>query len=250
MKTSITVPASVSLLRAIAIPLSEAAEEFVQLAAEIYVDGWDGWSFRDNLDIRIPQERWSIFQSNYTFNCAVGANSWRIGQTNQSGSRTYWFTGTNFIDHIASNKRDSFTTSEESVDGNPGRPAGVADLMTFGAAGRICWLALCSGSALKHQGRRIYPPSDLWKESIVLQSGWSDKTTVSEDGLALPKSVTLQMTNGQTVVEYQVHQTTNVLGWTFPQEFYLVQYTPRGSTNNWRVELTAKGRVTSISVGT
>jgi hypothetical protein len=41
-----------------------------------------------------------------------------------------------------------------------------------------------------------------------------------------------------------------VLGWIFPLEFYLVQYKPTGTNVNWQVELTAKGRVTSIGVGT
>jgi hypothetical protein len=51
-----------------------------------------------------------------------------------------------------------------------------------------------------------------------------------------------------------------VLGWNFPLEFYLVQYQParlraktspdRPRTNSWELQLTAKGRVTSIKEGT
>jgi hypothetical protein len=238
------------LLLGLLLPLSCTAEQFVQLTAEIYMDGWGWWFFTDNIN-DYPRDRvGSIFQTNYTFRCIVGTNTWYIERTNQTGSRAYSFTGTNIIDHMEVTNHDPMIRSDKSIDGNPGRPGGVADLMTFDAVGRICWLALCSGSALKHEGRKVYPPSDFWKESTIFFSGWSDKTTVFEDGLGLPKSITLVTTNGQSVLQYQAHQTTNVLGWIFPLEFYLVQYKPTGTNVNWQVELTAKGRVTSIGVGT
>jgi hypothetical protein len=57
---------------------------------------------------------------------------------------------------------------------------------------------------------------------------------------------------GQMVLQYQVHHSTNVLGWSFPTEFYMVQYKPASwpRTNSWEVLLTAKGRVTAIAPGT
>src|SRR6266542_1746901 len=45
-----------------------------------------------------------------------------------------------------------------------------------------------------------------------------------------------------------IHQSTNVLGWNFPLEFYCVQYLPTG-TNLWNLHLTAKGKLTSIKEG-
>jgi hypothetical protein len=61
----------------------------------------------------------------------------------------------------------------------------------------------------------------------------------------------------QPVLQYSVTASTNVLGWEFPLEFYLAQYRParlpdsrRFGTKGWELQLTAKGKVTAIGVGT
>ncbi len=70
---------------------------------------------------------------------------------------------------------------------------------------------------------------------------------VFKDNLGLPKSINLVSTNNQSVLQYQVHQTTNFMGWHFPLEFFGVQYAESGTNGNaWRVELTFKGRITAI----
>jgi hypothetical protein len=117
---------------------------------------------------------------------------------------------------------------------------------------KICWLGFCSGPALKRDGRRIPLPSDMWKEYFPDFSGTYDKTKVFEDGLGLPKHIEVFTEKGQLVFQYQVHQSTNVLGWNIPLEFYLVQYNPAPwpRTNSWAVHLTAKGKVTVIGPGT
>ena len=91
--------------------------------------------------------------------------------------------------------------------------------------------------------------------SLGLQ--FSDRTTVFQDAFGLPKSVVLYTTNGQPVLQYSVTASTNVLGWEFPLEFYLAQYRPaylpdsrRFGGSGWELQLTAKGRVTAIGVGT
>jgi hypothetical protein len=71
---------------------------------------------------------------------------------------------------------------------------------------------------------------------------------VFDDSLGLPKSIKIFSKHGQLVFQYQVHQSTNVLGWDFPSEFYLVQY-QRAGTNSFAIQLTAKGRVTAIKAG-
>ena len=83
----------------------------------------------------------------------------------------------------------------------------------------------------------------------MVYSGWSDQTTVFKDGLGLPKSLDLIATNNQPIFQYQVHKSTNVLGWNFPLEFYCVQYLPTG-TNLLKLHLTTKGKLTSIKEGT
>jgi hypothetical protein len=66
--------------------------------------------------------------------------------------------------------------------------------------------------------------------------------------LGLPQSIKQFANTNQTILQYQVHQSTNVLGWNFPLEFYLVQYNPDG-TKGWKAHITTKGQVTAIVKG-
>ena len=66
--------------------------------------------------------------------------------------------------------------------------------------------------------------------------------------MGLPNSINLTTTDDQSIFQYQVRQSTNLLGWNIPLEFYGVQYLPT-STNGWKLHLTVKGKVTAIGVG-
>lgn len=143
-----------------------------------------------------------------------------------------------------------------STDGNPGQPVRHVDHLTMAA--QIAWLAFCSGPCLKHEGRELFPPSDLWKELVNTQR-FSDKTVTFDDTLGLPKALSLYIANGQPVLRYFVTSSTNVLGWQFPLEFRMAQYRPAPlpeaawmtvGTNGWELELSARGRVTAAAVGT
>ncbi len=251
-----------AVVAGLVLPLLCGAAQFVEIKAEVEADDWNYWFFTDKLHTH-PGEGTprSIINAPRSVRLVVGTNSWMLETSFGNGISTDWFTGTNFIEHsLVTNKLDLhhplLSSAEpgaqvsqvlESVDGNPGRPVRVADLMTFDAAGRFCWLALCSGPALKREERKINPPSDLWKEVGPFE--WSDRTEIFKDGLGLPESVDLVSDNGQAVFQYQTRQTTNVLGWTFPLEFYGVQYVP-SRTNGWRVHVTFKGKVTAIGAGT
>jgi len=192
---------------------------------------------------------------------------------------TCWFSGSNLIEsHVLTNPAagkplnwndesagESFVQVAtpfgqrwawrlETVDGNPCRPVRKTDRLI--RSGRIAWLAFCSGACLKREGRRFFPPSDLWKELIAAPDGFSDRTVVFEDALGLPKSVNLYWTNNLPILQYRVLSSTNVLGWEFPLEFYLAQYRPATApesqqigNNGWELQLTAKGAVTSIKEG-
>jgi len=138
----------------------------------------------------------------------------------------------------------------ESLDGNPGRPVRNMDLLS-GPCTRICWLAFCSGGCLKREGCRIFPPSDIWKETVAAftnPSGFADQTAVFEDRLGLPRTVDLYTTNQQVVLQYRTLLTTNVLGWDFPLDFCLAQYRPVGR-KGWELDLTANGKITAIGLG-
>lgn len=251
--------------------LSHGAAQFVDITVEIEINDWDYWFLEDQRGLaKARGEERSIFTKAATVHCVIGANTWLMeGDFYRNSKAARWFTGTNIIEHSlitqelpeAEIKRLSQTSKlaitsprvgHQTVrvyptdDGNPGRPVRVSDLMNL--RGRICWLAFCSGSALKREGRKLFPPSDLWKELLSAPAGFKDETTVFEDDFGLPRSVRLLTPNDQLIFSYQVRHSTNVLGWNFPVEFYAVQYRP-ARTNGWELQLTVRGKVTAIGVG-
>jgi len=274
MRTPLIGPACASVLSLLycASLVQAGTAQFVELTAEIEVIDWSYmfWTDRENLPRRIG----SLFTKweGPPIRCVVGANSWMVeGPFSRNASVTHWFTGTNIIKRSvitqelpeAEVKRMSKigpvamkspavgsvdTRTNESPDGNPGRPVRVIDLMDTGP--KVCWLAFCSAPAVKANDSRIALPSDLWKQYLA-SAKFTNDIARFEDGLGLPRGITVCTETGELVMQYQVHQSTNVLGWNFPTEFYLVQYKPLRSrgTNSWEVLLTAKGRVTAIGPG-
>ena len=269
MKNSLIIQVWKSALTlGLGLPLQGGAAQFVELKADIESVAW----FRGT-ENRPP----TVHPKTLPTRCVVGTNSWLIEIEFDTQRNTWWFTGTNLIEwsvvthetpeetkalfRKAAQQGTSmlglapnfppvgarFNRTSESADGNPGRLPRISDLLHMPA--RIAWLAFCSGPALKRDGRRIFPPGDLWKEYITAPSGFADKTDVFEDNLGLPKTVDLYTTTRQPVLQYRVATSTNVLGWDFPLEFYLAQYRPV-DTNGWQLDLTAKGKVTVIGPGT
>lgn len=251
--------------------LSGGAAQFVDLTVQIEINDWNYWFLEDKRGLaHTTGEARTVFARAATVHCLVGTNMWRMeGDFSRNANVARWFNGTNIIEESvitrelpeAEMKRfaqvSKLAMSSPPVgqktrriydtgDGNPGRPVRVSDLMDL--RGRICWLALCSGPALKRDGRQLFPPSDLWKELLSAPAGFSDKTTVFDDGLGLPRSIELFTPQQRHIFQYQVRQTTNVVGWEFPLEFYGVQYRP-AQTNGWELQLTFKGKVTAIGVG-
>jgi hypothetical protein len=250
-------------------PIQAALAQFVEVTTETELTDWD-YLFLSDRARKDPAESGasSIFNETRTRRCVFGTNLWMIESKLPDFTVTYWFTGTNIIEHTLITKQPAdseiknitehsrlamtappvghrFTRIYESLDGNPGRPVRVPDVMSFDLPATFSWLAFCSAPALKREGRQIFPPSPFWKESSVVYSGWSDRTEVFQDDLGLPRSINLVFTNSQSIFQYQVHQSTNINGWNVPLQFYGVQQLPTG-TNNWKLHLTFKGRVTSI----
>jgi len=209
--------------------------------------------------------------------CIVGTNDWQMDGTFASGLKTKtWFTGTNLVmirEFPQSNAQDEtglkggdgtnsaahagrgWIRKSASVDGNPGRPVRVVDLMNLEE--RIAWLAFCSAPALRREGHVLFPPSDLWKETIAAKGGFRERTELFMDDLGLPRTVRLQASNGFTAMQYGIVTSTNVNEWDFPREFYLTQYWPGMlddsnivSSNHWEVDYVAHGILTSIGPGT
>ena len=246
-------------------PMFCNAAQFVDLTVQLEINQWSYWLLQDQ---RSRNGRESIFKTD-TVHCVIGTNTWLMeGDFVRNAFTKIRFTGTSIIeDTVITNEPSEadkqkfeqagfpltsppvgrkMTQTYYTADGNPGRPIRERDLMTLRA--NICWLALCSGPALQREGRQLFPPSDQWKNLVSAPAGFTDKTTVFEDGLGLPRSIELFTPEQRRIFQYQVRQTTNFNGWEIPLEFYGVQYRP-AETNSWELHLTFKGKVTAIGVG-
>jgi hypothetical protein len=250
-----------------------ALAQFVELTAELEINDWSYWFFEDTLGfaVRSGKSPSTIFTTSAPIRCVVGTNMWMMESVFARNAKvTRWFTGSNIVERTLipqamsdeETKRlsqpgglavrgpqsgEQHTRTYPTADGNPGRPVRVMDLF-MDAGGMMTWLVFCSGPALKHEGRQIPPPSAFWKE--YFPGDFTDKTICFEDSLGLPRNIEMVTREGQVILQYQVRQSTNVLGWNFPTEFYLVQYQRGPGTNSHQVHLTAKGKVTAIKAGT
>jgi hypothetical protein len=221
------------LLSCVLLSMQRGNAQFVDLTAEIEVT--EG-----------PSNHLSTYTT--AVHCVVGTNSWEIDSVCGTITSQSWFTGAKILESIPGPR------IMDSLDGNPGLPVRQSDRLTV--AERIAWLAFCSAPCLSRKEHQLFPPKDLWKETISAPSGFLERTTMLENDGDLPKSVDLQTTNGQPVLRFRVTATTNALGHEFPLEFSLAQYRPaflreahRFGTNGWLLDLTAKGKVKSVGVG-
>jgi hypothetical protein len=245
----------IMLLTCLSVPAWQVEAQFIEVTAQIQSIRW------------LPSETASGVS---TVQCVFGKDSWQIREESpRYGKSTYtnWFTGKHLIERsslappvelIPNSPPPTWmevTNIVASLDGNPSTPRGSEDLMSEEA--RMAWLAFCSGSYLKREGRQILPTRFSWKFEIW-PSFALDRTVVFEDALGLPRLVDLATTNGQPVFQYRVSESTNLLGWEFPLEFQIVQYRPQYwqrsapyfRTNAWVVDWTLTGKVTAFAVGT
>jgi hypothetical protein len=269
VKANVTTHLALVLLSSVLLVPTSVAQ-FVELTAELEINDWSYWFFEDKLGFaaRIGKAPNTVFTTNAPIRCVVGTNTWMMENDFGNGKLTRWFTGSNIIERTLitqpmsdeETKRlsqpgglagtgpragEQHTRIYPTADGNPGRPVRVMDLF-MDANGMMSWLVFCSGPALKREGRQIPPPSAFWKQ--YFSGGFTDQTVCFEDSLGLPKSIEMLTRQGQVVLQYQVRRSTNVLGWNFPTEFYLVQYQRGPGTNSHQVHLTGKGRVIALSV--
>jgi len=249
--------------------VSAGAAQFVELSVEMEINDWAYWFWadRDNLPWSGNPESSIFGKPGGPIRCVVGTNTWMIEGPFASNARvTYWFTGTNIIERhqitselpkekvvaaipgAPAGKSPQVgsvdSTITPSTDGNPGRPVRVVDVM-MSPAEIFCWLALCSSPVVRGKDPWIPLPSAFWKQYFPTGTKFTNNIARFEDDLGLPIGITVGTDKGELALQYQAHHSTNVLGWNFPMEFYLVQYKRRG-TNSWEMQLTAKGRVTAI----
>ena len=107
----------------------------------------------------------------------------------------------------------------------------------FGIA-HISWLAFCSGSFLKSEGRRIQLPFP----TQIKEADCSDRTQVFNDELGLPERVEVYREDKDLVFLYAVGQSTNFASWNIPVRFDVMQYAYSDQMPVWR------GAATLISI--
>lgn len=201
-----------------------------------------------------------------TASCVVGPDDWFISGDFLKNARVdCWLIGTNVVEHrvVTSSmhlQRARDFVSERILKQKARPPmlfsyprAGTASTTVrsweepFGSSQeRLVWLAFCSESYLQLQGRQIPmplgPPSDA--------SGYSDRTVLFENESGLPKHVRFYTNDGRLIWEYEVLDSTNVFGRTFPLEFRLLQHglKNRGGAGTGSKSIVL-GRVSSIRSG-
>jgi hypothetical protein len=259
-----TTTLKVAVVFCLLLPVIGASGQFVDLTAQVEAFDWSYFFLVDHNDrlTRSPEQSGSSFKVPMQVHCVIGTNSWFMersyGGCYSNQESQAWFTGTKLVSaekiiRIFTNdqgivSQPGFTDVKiwPSFDGNPGRPIKQQDF--FMVDQYVPWIAFCSGPALKTKGHYLCPPSDVWKEEVNAPKGFKDETTLFPDGLGLPASLTLIATTTQPIFQYRAHLTTNMLGWSFPLEFYMVQYEP-DDTNGWVASFTARGRITAIGPG-
>ena len=101
------------------------------------------------------------------------------------------------------------------------------------------WFAYLSGNFLNTTNRRVpLPTADVDEMAF----GFVEKITRFDDALGLPRRATFHTDAGQLKLDYQVTQSTNVLGWNLPAQFTATQSTP-DRFGKWNRQLTATGRL-------
>lgn len=211
------------------------AQRYVEIAAEL-----ESFSYKLGDDLRTGK---NPIRYNYSLNCIVGANDWRIDSRREAASSFQcWFDGTNTYLHLGS----AGSSSVHVKASRDGHPLGSLNL-------NLPWLAFCSGTYLKRENRLIpFPLTESRHTPDTL--AYTDKTTVFEDDLGLPRSIAMfasdklfdaSVTNG--VFRGKQDPTLWRRGstgfkWDFPDGALRFHYTVTASTNfrGWNLPLQAE----------
>ena len=106
---------------------------------------------------------------------------------------------------------------------------------------KVPWLAFCSGPFLHSDGRRVPLPIGVNPRASYSRN-YSDTTSVFPDALGLPKRMELRTPDNHLLCEYTVQETTNVLGWSFPMRFKIVQVQNPTGAEFGRIACTPRAR--------
>jgi hypothetical protein len=269
--------------------ISGIAQPFVEIRAELELAAYQ--EDNTNSQAKLTPQTFSVV-------CLAGTNEWRVEEGwVQNSVQSWFFDGTNVYNgsrttrpmskdmeakiasitpHLAmvpfEQARSNLTIRVwPSIDGHPlGNPVV-----------NITWLAFCSGTYLKRDGRLIPLPLDELHHTCD-RFAYTDKTQTFGDNFGLPRQIDLFLSKSLFVVSeddfdkevffgnrytqytkkraeslpdgahtfhYEVTETTNLFGWDFPLKFQFFQKGRSFEQNGdwfWR----GSGRVTSIGPST
>lgn len=241
------------------LPLQIRAAQFVEISAEIETFGY---RLGDTNSIATAKPK------TFSVVCITGSNKWYM--TNDVYQPEQWlFDGTNVCcrTQTPALKEKVMNDVWESRDGHPMGHYGV----------NLPWLAFCSGTYLKREGRIIPLPCAILRHCPD-RFAYTDVTTTFDNEAGLPKSIdlfssrslfqkshtdwdkehsfgdrytewkektALKIQDGVLVFHYAVLESTNTLGQTFPTKFEFFQAGRQYEQNgNWVCQ--GVGRVKSI----
>ena len=234
----------VTTLCLVLLPIQNQAAQFVEISAEIETFGYRLGDINS-----IAKAKPKLVN----VGCITGSSEWCI--TNDFKERQEWlFDGTNVVCRSRplsvpdTSERANSKVMQEVWESRDGHPLG-----DFGV--NIPWLAFCSGTYLKREGRIIPLPAAILRHCPD-RSAYTDVTTTFDDEFGLPKSIDLftsksrflashadwdkelsfddryaewekktasNLQEGVLVFHYAVLESTNVLGRSFPTKFEFFQ---------------------------
>ncbi len=218
--------------------LVAAQPRFVELTADLELTAWR-YHEETGLPLRRAQKQ--------TVHCIVGTNAWQMEfYTRTNLDETVWFLGGKLIrvlgsgreaagEEISYRPRNRGYRSMTILTSADGYPGGEMPL-------NLPWFAFCSGSYLKQPRRTVPLPAPSQPYAAL---GFRDESQFFADDFGLPRQVRYYTEERQLKAEYQVTQSTNLMGWNLPSAFTLVQHEPN-SLGIWQRQLTVSARVHSI----
>ncbi len=217
------------------------AAQFVEVTADLEVTSW---RYQEETGLPLKNIR------NFSVRCVVGTNTWLIERhTTNTAPESVWFVEGKIVRLTA----PSFDTAPSVPDDSgfqstrratrylnilaaaDGYPAG--DLFL-----NLPWFAFCSGPYLKRPGQSVPLPTPPQDRAAF---GFRSEVTTFADSLGLPRRVQFFTGQKQIKCDYQVQQSTNVLGWNIPTAFTVTQNEPN-SLGVWSKQLAVAARVKSI----
>ena len=244
------------------VPVQNQAAEFVEISAEIETFGYRLGDTESILEAK---------PKTVNVRCIAGSIEWYV--EHDFHARQEWqFDGTNVVlrSRPISSGTDSSNVTKQIWPTRDGHPMGE-----FGV--NMPWLAFCSGTYLKREGRIVPLPCGILRHCPD-RFAYTDVTTTFDDKLGLPRSVDLftskarflaaktewdqehafgdrytewnkknaaNLQEGLLVFHYAVLGSTNVFGRSFPTKFEFFQTgRPYEQMGDWFCQ--GIGRVKSI----